>query len=710
MSSSDRCDAGDPSVSQASGRLCLLESRVQRQENDRRRLADEVRTLSAALELEQARRRRLEQQVSEQSRLIHENSSAILAVVDSRIWRTLVKLGGIVLRLRLSHRQPANKADPGAFLLESSGGSAAPSKVAVTPMPAGARGADGHAHEHRESQESLDCGTAGATPRPTTIREWKDVLRRAAEGLPRQSADSPLFTILTPVYNTEPEWLAEAAHSVLQQTITDWEWCVVDDGSHRTEFDSVLSVFEGNPRVLISRLSGHQGISAAINAGLQAARGRFVCVFDHDDILASDALSRCADVLQAGYDAVYTDEDKISKTGVQLQRFCKPDWSPEYFRNVMYVGHLLCVRRDLATEIGGFDSRYDRVQDFEFFVRYSERTSRIAHLNEILYHWRAVEGSIAHDQHSKGDLAPLQLAAVQAHLDRMNLPADARQGRRTHVLRIVPRGRASMPKVSIIIPTCDAPPALSACLASLSDKTTYADREVICVHSGPRDTHALELMRAFRATCVFSDDSFRPSEAHNLGAGHAAGEYLVFMGAGIEVLTPDWVEEMLYYAEQDDVGAVGGLILTPYQIVQQAGIAVTCRSVLEPMWSGQTSDSDGCFCSLATAHEVTAVSSTCLMVRKDLFQREGGFDTGFLTGGHDVDLCLRLSSVKKRNIFTPHARFLNNEADSADQLVSSADRDLLAKRWQSYIRAGDRYYRPADCAGSSAADFGDPAT
>ena len=162
---------------------------------------------------------------------------------------------------------------------------------------------------------------------------------------------------------------------------------------------------------------------------MQTATGEFMCVLDHDDLLEADALARCADVLQSGYDAVYTDEDKISESGVHLQRFCKPDWSPEYFRNYMYIGHLLCVRRDLAIEIGGFDTDYDRVQDFEFFLRYSERTRRIAHLGEILYHWRSVSGSVAQDQQAKGDLAPLQIAAVQGHLDRMGLPADAREAR-----------------------------------------------------------------------------------------------------------------------------------------------------------------------------------------------------------------------------------------------------------------------------------------
>jgi len=362
----------------------------------------------------------------------------------------------------------------------------------------------------------------------------------------------------------------------------------------------------------------------------------------------------------------------------------------------MYIGHLLCVRRDLTIQIGGFNAEYDRVQDFEFFLRYSERTDRIAHLSEILYHWRAVTGSVAQDQQAKGDLAPLQIAAVQAHLDRMRLPADARESRSTHVVRIVPRESVSKPKISVVISTGAAPPALSSCLASLSERTNYPNLELICVHSGDRDSHALDLMRIHGATCVVNEDVLLSSDAYGLGARNAAGLHLVFMSAAVEALTPNWVEEMLYYAEQDDVGAVGGLILTPDQTVEQGGIAVACRSRVEPMWAGHESESDGCFASLKTAHEITALDSTCLMIRKDLFQRSGGFQTACGSGARDIDLCLRLLSMGKRNIYTPHARFLNHTAESATSLLSSADSEILAQKWSAVIGDADRYYRPHD--------------
>ena len=678
VATSDKVGNSD-SDSRLAARLRFLESRLQRQDNARARQAAEIQTLLAELELERAARHRLQQQVSEQAQLIERNSSAILTILTSRVWRTLTSIGGLALSIPFvgGKSTKIETIDPPPHRLESRSGT------------------DDQVQEVQPYQGAVSPVTETAAPQRTSVDDWNEVLRRAAEALPVPSK-LPLVTIVTPTYNSKPEWLAEAALSVFHQTFSNWEWCVVDDGSQRAESDSILSLLDCNPRVKVIRLNRRQGISGATNAGLQAASGEFMCVLDHDDLLVPDALKRCVDALQSGYDAVYTDEDKISDTGDHLQRFSKPEWSPEYFRNYMYVGHLLCVRRDLAIEIGGFDSSYDRVQDFEFFLRYSERTGRIAHLDEVLYHWRAVGGSIAQDQQAKGDLAPLQVAAVQAHLDRMGLPAEAQQGPITHVTRIVPRERASNPKVSIIISTQGAPPVLSSCLAGLRDRTTYPNLEVVCVHSGSKDTHAMDLIGAYRAACISSDVVLMRSDAYTIGSGRSTGQYLVLMIASVEPLTARWVEEMLYYAEQDDVGAVGGLILTPGQIVQQAGIAVASTNLAEPMWTGHDSESDGCFASLKTAHEVTALTSTCLMIRKELFDRSGGFNADSLRSGHDIDLCLRLIGLGKRNIFTPHARFLNHAGDGENPLVSAADRDVLARTRSAIIGASDRYYRPHD--------------
>ncbi len=165
----------------------------------------------------------------------------------------------------------------------------------------------------------------------------------------RASSQSPFISVVTPTYNTKPEWLAEAALSLLNQTFADWEWCIVDDGSDNSETKKLLELLgNAGARVQVSSSSG-KGISAATNRGVDLARGEYICFLDHDDLLHPEALQSIREKLQEGYDVVYSDEDKLEETsGALIEPFFKPDWSPEYFRGVMYVGHLLCVRRELA--------------------------------------------------------------------------------------------------------------------------------------------------------------------------------------------------------------------------------------------------------------------------------------------------------------------------------------------------------------------------
>ncbi len=527
-----------------------------------------------------------------------------------------------------------------------------------------------------------------------TIEQWKEEIRAVATGFPAEMSAIPLVSVITPMFNTKPAWLAEAALSIIGQTLTDWEWCLVDDGSKHIDFHQLLPVFEAIPRIKVHLMERHAGISAATNQGLQMATGKFVCFMDHDDLLAPEALERCTQVLSESFDAVYTDHDKISDTGRRREPFHKPDWSPEYLRGVMYVGHLLCVRRDLAINIGGFDSRYDSVQDFEFMLRYSEQTNRIAHVSEILYHWRTAPGSVAASQDAKGDLAQVQVPAVQAQLDRLKLPADAVPGRSAHIVRVTPRPRASNPKISIIIPTKDAPEILGNCLISLFGETSYPNFEVICVDNETQDDRALALMRDFHVRRLLYPDPFSFSKANNLGVHAATGQYLVFMNNDVEIITPGWVEKMLYYAEQEDIGAVGGLLLYPDRSIQHAGVVLGCRGTADHVSRRFSGDSDGYFGTLACAHEVSVVTAACLMMRKELFAEVGGFNTDFLTVYQDVDLCLQLRSMGKRNIFTPHAVFVHHESYTRGRYYDAGDRKLLLDRWAHVIRAGDPYYNP----------------
>jgi GT2 family glycosyltransferase len=358
----------------------------------------------------------------------------------------------------------------------------------------------------------------------------------------------------------------------------------------------------------------------------------------------------------------------------------------------MYVGHLLCVRRALAEVCGGFDSRFDGVQDFEFFLRFSELSDKINHIAEILYHWRAVQGSVAADREAKGDLGRLQQEAVQAHLDRLGLPAKAKAGDYPHRVKIIPMSLVSQPKVSIIIPTKDSPDILHQCLYSLFSRTQYSSFEVLCIDNSTTEPKALEEMRDAPVERVVLSGAFNFSKANNLGLKHATGDYLVFMNNDIEVLNADWIEQMLYYAEQWDVGAVGSLLFYPNGSIQHAGVVLGCRGTADHVLRGHSGLSDGYAGSLSCAHEVSAVTAACMMMRRNVYEAVGGFNEHFFTAYQDVDLCLKVRQQKKRIIFTPHARFLHHESASRGYYYDHVDRHLLLDYWEPLIKAGDPYY------------------
>jgi O-antigen biosynthesis protein len=559
----------------------------------------------------------------------------------------------------------------------------------------------------RASNGEIPEEDLGCTPEKPTERILKlpslsanKAFELIRPGLERHAAQitagqTPFVSVLTPVHNAKPEWLAEAALSLVNQTLPDWEWCIVDDGSEQRETKRLLELFSNvSPRVRVSASPG-KGISAATNHALELAAGDYVCFLDHDDLLHPLALAAMREKLQEGYDVVYSDEDKLEdSSGALVEPFFKPAWSPEYFRGAMYVGHLLCVKRDLARKTG-FDATYDGVQDFEFMLRLSEQGPRIGHVPKILYHWRKTPGSIAEDGSAKPDIGVLQEKAVNAHLERLQFPARAAIAPLPHRLEILPAKRTNYARVSVIIPTRDAPDVFGRCLQSLFDKTSYPNFEVVVVDNETTDPLALSLMKKYPVRRIEFPGKFNFSQANNQGAEAATGELLVFLNNDTEVVTPDWLQHLAYYAEQPDVGAAGALLVYEDSTVQHAGVALGMRGTADHVMRRFPIAVDGYAGNLACAREVSVVTGACLMIRAALFREVGGFNPHFFTAYQDVDLCLRLRARGLRVICTPRARLLHDEFVSRPQsYYDMVDRMLLLDQWEDVIERGDPYYNP----------------
>lgn len=544
----------------------------------------------------------------------------------------------------------------------------------------------------REIEAREQIPRLGSLSADKAFAHLKPIFRQQSERDAQQQ--KPLFSLITPTYNTRPEWLAEAALSLLNQSFVDWEWCLVDDGSKNGQTKKMLEhLSRASPRVQV-KFGAKTGISAATNQALDLARGDYVCFLDHDDVLHWSALESMAKKIDEGYGVVYSDEDKLDDaTGDLVEPFFKPAWSPEYFRGVMYVGHLLCVRREIASKTR-FDPAFDGVQDFEFMLRVSETGAKIGHIPRVLYHWRKTPGSIAETSDAKPQVGALQRSAVNAHLGRMKLLAQAEQSDLPHRLRMFPAPRVNFPSVSIIIPTKDAPELLGRCLKSVSEKTSYPEFEVILMDNETTDERALQLMEQYPVRRIPSPNPFNFSRANNQGAMAATGEFLVFLNNDTEIITENWLQYLLYYAEQPEVGAAGALLIYEDRTVQHAGVALGMRGTADHTMRGFPMGVDGYAGSLACAREVSAVTAACLMIRKSLFHEIGGFNEHFFTAYQDVDLCLRLRERGLRLICTPQALVVHHESVSRRSYYDMIDRTLLLDQWESMIERGDPYYNP----------------
>ena len=522
-------------------------------------------------------------------------------------------------------------------------------------------------------------------------------IRRSEQSLAEGRA--PLTSILVCTYNTPPAVLRETIQSALAQDYPCIEICIVDDGSKSPETLRTLSELDKeHPEIHLLRREDNRGISASTNQAITNSNGEFLAFLDHDDLLAPEAISTCVKaMIKENADIAYTDQATIDDNGRVLHSFLKPSWSPEYFRHVMYVGHLVVASRSAMIRAGTLDSSYDGVQDFEYVLRASELSLKIIHISKILYYWRAIEGSLAKAKDAKSNIPNLQARAVQAHLDRTGIKGIARPGiDGNHRITIIPRPSPNETKVSIIIPTKNSADLLDQCLSSIYTLTTYQNFEVILVDTGTTCPEALAVMKKYPVFQTdFHDKPFNFSKACNHGALKSEGDVLLFLNNDTQVITPSWLEELLYPFEYDDVAVTGPLLLYPDGTVQHAGVVIGARGTADHIMRGFPSDSDGYSGSLSCNREVTAVTGACLAIKRNTFNSIDGFSELYFTHYQDVDLCLKARAQGFRCIYTSKAKLYHHESISRGGYYDMIDRHLFIDTWRSLLASADPYFNKA---------------
>jgi GT2 family glycosyltransferase len=508
-------------------------------------------------------------------------------------------------------------------------------------------------------------------------------------------------SIITALYNTPENFLRAMMESVLNQTYSNWELCLVDasDKKHSCVQKIINSYARTDNRILYKKIKDNEGISDNTNIAVQMSSGEYLAFLDHDDTLTPDCIFEIVSLLNQNkdLDVIYSDQDKINEFGKVYEPFFKPDWSPDHFRGVMYVGHLLVVRKTIGEQVNWFNSSFDRIQDYEFLLRVSEITDKIGHIPKILYHWRAHSESIAQKSDAKGSISELQKVAVAKHLKRLGIAGMPDALSLPHRLQIFPLHNKDNPLVSIIIPTKNKADYLKRCIDSIIKTSVNTNYEILIMDNDSDEMDTLNLFKNYskkykQIKVVRFKGKFNFSKINNFGVSHANGDYIILLNNDTEIITDDWIKNLLFYAMQDDIGVVGALLVFPDDTVQHAGCVLGFRGTADHVMRGwPATNCDGYFGSLCCAREVSAVTGACLMISKKLYKKIDGLNVHFNSVYQDVDLCLKIRKLGFRIIYTPTVKIIHYESLSRGNDYDFIDRQLLIDCWRTTLTK-DPYY------------------
>ncbi len=516
------------------------------------------------------------------------------------------------------------------------------------------------------------------------------------------------FSILVPLYNTPEKFLREMIESVANQTYKNWELCLADgsDADHDNVGAIALEYARKDSRIRYQKLEKNDGISGNTNACFEMAKGDYIGLFDHDDLLHPFALFEYAKRIdETGAEQLYCDEGVFEKTPrkVRIHHY-KPDYSPDLLRTNNYICHFTVFKKSILDGQEVFRSAYDGSQDYDLILRLSERVNRIEHVPKVLYFWRAHENSTAKSNDAKPYTALAGQRALEDHLKRVNLFGEV-NGLSSPGLYRVSYEIKGMPKLSLIVVCNDGNESnLSRCVASIVEKSTYKNYEIIIVNNGCKSENIYdcfeELKRNYNAiSLIESDEKLSPPAALNLGASKAGGEYIIFLSSLTEVITSNWMEEMLMFAQRADVGAVGAKLYDENNAVCHAGLIIERDGRISVAHKGVAPEYIGYFGRAIVAQNFSAVGSECMMISTSIYKEMGGFDEGFVDAKLSaVDLCLKIRQVGYLISWTPFAqlRLKSSEKEQYD----AHDATQLLNKWGRLISDGDAYYNvnlPGSC-------------
>lgn len=520
----------------------------------------------------------------------------------------------------------------------------------------------------------------------------------------------PLISILVPLFNTDDTMLKEMIGSVEWQTYSNWELCLADGSDEAHSYVKKTVDSYNDSRIKYMKLEKNEGISGNTNQCLKLATGEYIGLFDHDDILHPSALFEYVKVInEQGADYIYCDETTFKSGNIDhmLTMHFKPDYSIDNLRANNYICHFSVFKKNLLEGTELFRSKFDGSQDHDMILRLTDKAEKIVHVPRLLYYWRCHAGSVASNISAKEYAIDAAKGAVADHLRKHGYTDFKITSTRAFetIFKIRYKINGS-PLITIVIPNKDHSDDLKRCVTSILEKSTYTNFEIIIVENNSEEQKTFELYEDLKEmsdkiSVVTYEGEFNYSKVNNYGVSFAKGEYVLLLNNDTEVITLNWLEEMLMYAQREDVGAVGAKLYYADKTIQHAGVVIGLGA---HRTAGHThyrmpKDNLGYMGRLCYTQNVSAVTGACLLVKKKIWDEVGGLDEEFRISLNDVDFCLKLRKKGYLNVFTPFAelyhyesvsRGLDDSGEKAERYNKESER--FRRIWKEELEKGDPYY------------------
>jgi glycosyltransferase involved in cell wall biosynthesis len=539
----------------------------------------------------------------------------------------------------------------------------------------------------------------------TLTDEQRGIIQRRIEEFDHK----PLISVVMPTYNTETRWLVAAIESVRRQLYPNWELCIADDASTEPQVRPILENFakeDGRIKLTFRTRNGH--ISTASNSALKLASGEYITFLDHDDLLAEHALFWVVDAITHHPDAqlIYSDEDKIDMAGRRVNPYFKCDWNEDLFCSHNMICHLSVYRSKMVHELGGLREGLEGAQDYDLALRCIERIEphQIVHIPRVLYHWRIHPGSTACGTIAKPYALKAGEIAINEHLQRSGSGGVVEPLIDLRMYRVRYPLPKSLPMVSLIIPSRNGLRFIRQCVESILRKTTYQDYEIVIVDNGSDDTETLQYFESLksdpRVRIIRDDRPFNFSALINAAVTSVSGSVIGLVNNDIEVISPEWLSEMVSHALRPEVGAVGARLWYPNETLQHAGIILGIRGIAGHAHKYQKRHQNGYFARSRLIQSFCAVTAACLVIRKETFKKVGGFNEALPTSFNDVDFCLRVREAGYRNIYTPYAELYHHESatrgneDTEEEQIRFSNESAYMKQLWGHLLMSDPAYSP----------------